>query len=219
MIRKHRRQSAHRIEIAQRRNYGLSCFRIWRHRADDPVDRLRIIGIDQEIVLDIQQWSALQLAGQPAAISQIFVQPARQQRQRVAVPDLGRGAKPFVKRHAKNAVVVDQRERFVRDDFLELIFGRARAGDLRAAGFRRNVIDPVPPQGMIVDLEFSRRCLDRRAGREEPLDAHALKMVTTLAAPGPRTFLSRHWLSPSLFIKYAGTVPCNQKSCLKHRNL
>src|SRR6516162_3432534 len=62
----HRRGSARRIEIAQRRYNGLARFRIWRHCAHDPGDRFRIIGIDQNIVLDIQQGSALQLAGQSA---------------------------------------------------------------------------------------------------------------------------------------------------------
>ena len=78
MIFEHRRGSARRIEITQCRNNGLSCLRIWPHRAHDPGDDFRIIGIDQNIVLDIQQRSALQLTGQPPAIPEIFVQPSRQ---------------------------------------------------------------------------------------------------------------------------------------------
>ena len=51
------------IEIAQRRDHGFSRFRIGRHRTDDPGDRSRVIGIDQNVVLDIQQRTALQLSG------------------------------------------------------------------------------------------------------------------------------------------------------------
>jgi hypothetical protein len=62
-IGKRRPRSALGIEIAQRREHGFSRFRIGRHRTDDPGDRSRVIGIDQNVVLDIQQRTALQLAG------------------------------------------------------------------------------------------------------------------------------------------------------------
>ena len=62
--------------------------------------------IDQNIVLNIQQGTALQFAGQAAAIPEILVQPPREQRQRIAVPHLRGGAKLFVKRTANNAIMV-----------------------------------------------------------------------------------------------------------------
>jgi hypothetical protein len=76
-IGKHGPRSALGIEIAQRRDHGFSRFRKRRHRTDDPGDRSRVIGIDQDVVLDIQQRAALQLAGQSAAIPEILVQPPR----------------------------------------------------------------------------------------------------------------------------------------------
>jgi hypothetical protein len=51
------------------------------------------IGIDQNIVLNVRKWSALQLTGQPPAISEIFVQPGGRQRERVVVPYFRRRAK------------------------------------------------------------------------------------------------------------------------------
>jgi len=53
------------------------------------------------------------------------MQPPGKQRQGVTVPDLRCHTKAFVKRAAHNAVMVDQGERFIRDDFFELILGRA----------------------------------------------------------------------------------------------
>ena len=155
MIDQRRRRTARRVEITQRRNHRLARLWIAPHRAHDPGDRSGIIGIDQDIVLDTQQGTALQLAGQAAAIPEILVQPPREKRQRIAVPHLRGGAKPFVKRSADDAVMVDQRESFVGDDLFELIFGRPGAGDIRRAGFRRNMVPPVPTQGVIVDREFS----------------------------------------------------------------
>ena len=96
------------------------------------------------------------------------MQPPREQRQRIAVPQLPGGAKPFIERTANNAVMVDQRESFVRDDLFELIFGRPGARDVRRAGFRRNMVPPVPPQGVIVDREFSRGALDRCTRGQQP---------------------------------------------------
>jgi hypothetical protein len=66
--------------------------------------------------------------------------------------------------------MVDQRNRFIRDHFFELIFCRSGARDVRRARLRRDMIDPVPSQSVIIDLEFSRGSLDRCPSREEPLD-------------------------------------------------
>jgi hypothetical protein len=120
------------------------------------------------------------------------VQPSREQRQRIAVPQLRGGAKPFVERTANNAVMVDQRESFVGDDVFELIFGRPGARDVRRAGFRRNMVPPVPTQGVIIDREFSRGSLDRCARRQQPLDPHALEVIAPPTSPGSRTPLSCH---------------------------
>ena len=95
------------------------------------------------------------------------MQPSRQQRQRVAVPELRRRAKPFAEPTAHNPIMVNQRERFVRNELFELIFGRAGARDVCRPRLRRDVVDPVPAQCVIVDLEFSSGSLDRRAGSEE----------------------------------------------------
>jgi hypothetical protein len=130
----------------------------------------------------------LQLAGQSATVPKIFMQPSRQQRQRVAVPELRCRAKPFVKRAADNPVMVYQRERFIRYDLFELIFGRAGARDVRRPRLWRDVVDPVPAQRVIVDLEFSSGSLDRCPGREEPLDPHAFEMIATLTSASSRTF-------------------------------
>ena len=67
--------SALGIEVTQRRDHGFPRLRIRCHRADDPGDRSRVIGIDQNIVLDVQQRAALQLAGQTPAIPEILVEP------------------------------------------------------------------------------------------------------------------------------------------------
>jgi hypothetical protein len=88
----------------------------------------------------------LQFASQAAAIPEILVQPTREQRQRIAVPQLRGGAKPFVKRTANDAVMVYQRKNFVRDELFELIFARPGVSNLRRAGFRRHMVSPVPTQ-------------------------------------------------------------------------
>jgi hypothetical protein len=72
-----------------------------------------------------QQRAALQLTCQSPAIPEILVQPLCQQRQRIAVPQLRGCGKAFVERAANNPVVVYQRQRFVRDNFFELILGRS----------------------------------------------------------------------------------------------
>jgi hypothetical protein len=74
----------------------------------------------------------------------------------------------------------------------ELIFARPGPHDVRRAGFRRNVVPPVPTQCVIVDREFSRGSLHRCARREQPFDPHALEVIATLTSPGSRTLLSRH---------------------------
>jgi hypothetical protein len=173
----HRGRSARRVKIAQCHNNGLAGFRKWRDGTHDPGDRFRIIGIDQNIVLDIQQGSALQLAGQSTAIPEIFVQPPRQQPHRVAVADLRGGAQSFVKRAADNAIVVDQRQRFIGDQCLEPILGCAYASDVCRACLSRDVVDPVPAQSVIVDLEFPRCPLDRGAGGQKPFDPLAFEMI------------------------------------------
>ena len=161
-------------------------------RLRGPQHHAAVCDEDQNIVLDIQQGTALKLAGQAAAIPEILVQPPREQRQRIAVPQLRDGAKSFVERAANNAVMVDQRERFVRDELFELIFSRPGARDVPCAGFRRNMVPPVPTQGVIIDREFSRGSLDRCARREQTLDPHAFEMIAPLTSPGSRTPLSCH---------------------------
>jgi len=112
-----RYRSARGIEIAQCRDDRLSRLRIGGHRADDDGDRSRIIGTDRNIVLDIQQRALLQLTSKPRAVPQVFMQPSGKQRQGVAVTDLRCRAKAFIESTANNAVMVDQGERFIGDDF------------------------------------------------------------------------------------------------------
>jgi hypothetical protein len=100
------RRSACRIEIPQRRDHRVARLGIGCHRGDQPGDRSGVIGIDQNIVLDIQQRALLQLAGQAPAIPEVLVQPSREERQRIAVPELRSGAKPLVKRPANNPVMI-----------------------------------------------------------------------------------------------------------------
>ena len=90
--------------------------------------------------------------------------------------------------------MVDQRERFVRDDGFELILGRTGAGDVRRSSVGRNMIDPVPTLCVVVDGEFARRPLDRPTGGKKPFDPHAFDVIASLTAPRPRTFLPRHRL-------------------------
>ena len=63
------------------------------------------------------------------------MQPSCKQRQGISVRGLRGCTKPLVKPTANNAVVVDQRNGLVRDDFFELIFGRA-ARDVCRSRFR-----------------------------------------------------------------------------------
>src|ERR1700756_2078765 len=95
--------------------------------------------------------------------------------------------------------MVDQRERFVRDDFFEPVFGRAGTRNVCRSSLRRNMIDPMPAQCVIIDLEFPRGSLDRRSGCKEPLDPCAFDMIATLTVPGSRTLLSCHLMPPEYF--------------------
>jgi hypothetical protein len=169
-----------------------SRLRIGRHRADDPGDCTRVIGIDQNIVLNVQQRAALQLAGQSPAIPEILVQSPSEEHHGIAVSQLGSRAKPFVERSTNNPVMVDQTQGFVRDDLFELVFGRSGARHIAGAGFGGNVVRPMPAQGVIVDVKFSSGSLDRRARRQQTLDPHALGVITALASPGARPLLSGH---------------------------
>jgi hypothetical protein len=63
--------------------------------------------------------------------------------------------------------MIDQRKRFVRDELLQLIFGRPGACNVRRAGFSRNMVPPVPTQGVAVDRKFSRGALERCARRDK----------------------------------------------------
>src|SRR5215467_13137109 len=70
--------------------------------------------------------------------------------------------------------MVDQCDRFIRDDFFELILGGTSARAVCRACLWRNVVDPVPTQCVIVDLEFPCRPLDRGARLERLLAAGSL---------------------------------------------
>ena len=85
---------------------------------------------------------------------------------------------------------------FVGDRFFELILGNAGACDVGRPSLWRDMVDPVPAQRMVVDLEFSRGSFDRSAGGKQPLDPHALEVITTLAASSPRTFFPGHYIPP-----------------------
>jgi hypothetical protein len=95
----------------------------------------------------------------------------------------------------------NQPEGFVRDNLFELVLDRSGARDVRRAGFRRNMVSPMPTQGVIVDREFSRGSLDRCAGCQETLDPHALNVIAALASPGPRALWSCHLFSQSYIFK------------------
>src|SRR5690348_10363514 len=106
-IRKRGRPGVGGVEISQRRNHGVPCLRIRGHGADDPGDCSRVIGVDEDIVLYVQQRTALQLARQSPAIPEVLVQPPSQQRRGIAVRQLGRRAKSLVERTADNPIMVD----------------------------------------------------------------------------------------------------------------
>src|SRR5215470_1984838 len=88
--------------------------------------------------------------------------------------------------------MVDQCERFIRDDFFELILGGTSARAVCRSCLCRNVVDPVPTQCVIVDLEFPCRPLDRGASGQKPLKPRAFVVITTLAAPRLRASLPPH---------------------------
>ena len=197
----HRGRSARRVKIAQCRNNGLAGLRKWRDGTHDPGDRFRIIGIDQDIVLDIQQGSTLQLACQSTAIVKVFMQPTGEHRQHASIPGLAGGAEGAVQPATRNPEMVDQRERLIGYDCFELIFGRAGARDVRRTRFCRDMIDPVPAQCVIVDLEFSRGSLDRCPGREKPLDPLPFEMIATLTTPCSRNPSAAPSNPPSVYFK------------------
>ena len=88
--------------------------------------------------------------------------------------------------------MIDQRERLVRDELLKLIFARADARDMSRAGFCRNMVSPVPAQGVIVDVKLASGSLDRATGRQETLDPHPFGVITALATAGGRPPSSCH---------------------------
>src|SRR5215831_18685348 len=61
----------------------------------------------------------------------------------------------------------------------------------RRCDLRSNMIDPVQTQCMVVDLEFPRGRLVRRARGEKALDPHAFEMIASLTSPGSRTIFCR----------------------------
>src|SRR5262249_2188642 len=138
------------------------------------------------------QWPALQLACQSAAIAKVFMQATGEHRQHASITGLACCAEGAVQPTTRNPVMVDQRERFIRDHGLEPILGRAGACNVCCPSLCRNVVDPMPAQCVIVDLKFSGRSFDRCARCEKPLNPHTLKVVAPVAAPCPRTFFSSH---------------------------
>ena len=60
------------------------------------------------------------------------------------------------------------------------------------SGFGRNVVCPVPSQGVIVDVKFTSGSLDRGTRRKETLNPHAFGVITALASPRARPLSSRH---------------------------
>jgi hypothetical protein len=78
--------------------------------------------------------------------------------------------------------MVDQCERFIRDDFFELILGRAGARDVRRPRLGRHMIDPMPTERVVVDREFPFSSLNRRTRSEQPFDPHPLGMVASPTA-------------------------------------
>jgi hypothetical protein len=90
---------------------------------------------------------------------------------------------------------------FLRDNLFELVFGRSGIGDVRRSRFCRNVVYPMPTQGMIIDREFSRGSLDRCARCQKTLDPHALDMIAALASPGSRAFWSWHVFPHTYILK------------------
>src|SRR5882762_1082174 len=95
----------------------------------------------------------------------------------------------FIESTANNAVMVDQGERFIGDDFFELILGRAGARDVRRPRLGRHMIDPMPTERVVVDREFPCSSLNRRTRSEQPFDPHPLGVVASPTASCPRTLL------------------------------
>ena len=89
--------------------------------------------------------------------------------------------------------MIDQRQTLIRDDRFELIFGGSGARHIGGAGFGRNVVPPVPAQGVIINRIFASSSLDRGTGRQKPLDPHTFRMITALASACGRPTSSRHY--------------------------
>src|SRR5215468_1267678 len=105
----------------------------------------------------------------------------RSQRQRITVAELFSRAQALVERAADDPVMIEQPQRLVRDELLELVPTRSSARDIGGAGFGRNVVPPVPTQRVIVDRKLPGRSLDRRARRQKTLDPQALGVIAALA--------------------------------------
>src|SRR5215467_14585349 len=99
----------------------------------------------------------------------------------MTVPELGSRAQTPVERTSDDPVMIEQPQRLVRDDLLELVFARSGSRHIGGPGFSRNVVPPMPAQRVIVDRKLPGRSLDRRAGRQKALDPHALGVI---ASPG-----------------------------------
>jgi hypothetical protein len=114
-------------------------------------------------------------------------------------------AQAYAYRHPQRPLVkispVYQPERFVCDDLFELVLGCAGTGDVRRASFGRDMVYPMPTQAVIINCEFSRGSLDRRARCQETLDPHALDMIAALASSGSRALWSWHLISPYLYLQ------------------
>ena len=82
------------------------------------------------------------------------MQPPGEQRQIIAIPELGSRTKALVERPADNPIMVEQPDRFVSDELFKLVFGSAGARRVARAGFGGYVVRPMPAQRMIVDLKL-----------------------------------------------------------------
>src|SRR5215469_9032124 len=77
---------------------------------------------------------------------------------------------------------------------------------------RPNMIDPMPTQCVMVDLEFPCRSFDRGTGGQKPLDAHAFEVLASLTASRPRTLFSPHRLFPRPRLIKKTQAPCQHKN-------
>jgi len=107
----------------------------------------------------------------------------------------------------------------VRDDILELVFGRSGTGDVRHACFRRHMVPSMPTRSVIGDREFSSGSLDpcaRPLARLHMIAAlvvpcdfphiymisqHALSVSAALTSPDSQAFWPCHVISPGLYLE------------------